>query len=162
MKPHQFTGTQINYYFICPRKLWLFSQNIQLEPHSDYVRRGKILHERSFNRKTKEIQIGRIKVDFIDNGTLHEIKKSKKMEKSHKFQVLYYLKCMKDFGLKLNGQIDYPLLKKTKKVELTNENEKKLLNIMDKIGNILELSKPPKVEKQKICKKCAYYEFCWC
>ena len=24
-------GTQINYYFICKTKLWLFSHNIQLE-----------------------------------------------------------------------------------------------------------------------------------
>ncbi len=26
-----FTGTQINYYFVCKRKLWLFSHNMELK-----------------------------------------------------------------------------------------------------------------------------------
>ena len=30
-------GTQINYYFVCKTKLWLFSHNIQMEQESDNV-----------------------------------------------------------------------------------------------------------------------------
>ncbi|OQX22202.1 MAG: CRISPR-associated protein Cas4, partial [Candidatus Altiarchaeales archaeon A3] len=26
-----FTGTQINYFIVCPRKLWLFTKNIEME-----------------------------------------------------------------------------------------------------------------------------------
>jgi CRISPR-associated exonuclease Cas4 len=34
MKP---TGTHINYYHICHRKLWLFANNVQMEHNSDLV-----------------------------------------------------------------------------------------------------------------------------
>ncbi len=32
-----FIGTQINYYFVCQRKLWLFSHNLTMEHTSDTV-----------------------------------------------------------------------------------------------------------------------------
>ncbi len=115
-----FTGTQINYYFVCKRKLWLFSHNIELERESDLVQQGKLLHERSYKRKLKEIQVDRIKVDFLESKIttefsqnsdaeislqqvdadrkesrvsviLHEVKKSKSMHKAHTFQLLYYM-----------------------------------------------------------------------
>ena len=63
----RFTGSQINYYFICKRKLWLFSHNIELEPESDLVKLGKLLHENSYRRKLKEVQVDRIKVDFLES-----------------------------------------------------------------------------------------------
>ena len=44
-------GTQINYYFICKTKLWLFSHNIQLEDEHENVKLGKFLHENSFKRE---------------------------------------------------------------------------------------------------------------
>ena len=47
---NKINGTQINYYFICKTKLWLFSHNIQLE-QSENVKLGKILHEDSFKRE---------------------------------------------------------------------------------------------------------------
>ncbi|MEM3192938.1 MAG: Dna2/Cas4 domain-containing protein, partial [Candidatus Parvarchaeota archaeon] len=36
-----FTGTQVNYYFVCKRKLWFFSHNIELESDSDLVLMGR-------------------------------------------------------------------------------------------------------------------------
>ncbi|HLG30213.1 MAG TPA: Dna2/Cas4 domain-containing protein [Candidatus Brocadiales bacterium] len=33
----RFTGTQINYFFVCKRKLWLFSRRIEMERESDAV-----------------------------------------------------------------------------------------------------------------------------
>ena len=32
-----YTGTQVNYYFVCKRKLWLFSRNFEMEQFSDLV-----------------------------------------------------------------------------------------------------------------------------
>lgn len=63
----RFTGSQINYYFICKRKLWLFSHNIELEPESDLVKLGKLLHENRYKRRMKEVQVDRIKIDFVEN-----------------------------------------------------------------------------------------------
>jgi CRISPR/Cas system-associated exonuclease Cas4 (RecB family) len=39
-----YTGTQVNYYFVCRRKLWLFSRNFEMEQSSDLVLLGKLLH----------------------------------------------------------------------------------------------------------------------
>jgi CRISPR-associated exonuclease Cas4 len=46
-------GTQINYYFICKTKLWLFSHHIQMEQESELVLLGKILHKDSYKRDKK-------------------------------------------------------------------------------------------------------------
>jgi CRISPR-associated exonuclease Cas4 len=49
------------------KKKTLFSHNIELEKESDLVKLGKILHEERYHKKLKEIQIDRIKLDFIEN-----------------------------------------------------------------------------------------------
>jgi len=59
-----YTGTQVNYYFVCRRKFWLFSRNFEMEHSSDRVLLGKLLHETSYPRKTKGIDLGPIKIDF--------------------------------------------------------------------------------------------------
>ena len=47
----QIRGTQINYYFICKAKLWLFSHHIQMEQESELVSLGKMLHKDSYTRE---------------------------------------------------------------------------------------------------------------
>ena len=86
------TGTQVNYYFVCKKKLWLFSHNLEMEQTSDLVHIGKLIHEKSYERKFREIMIENIKIDFLERGCeIHEIKKSKKIERAHVYQLLYYL-----------------------------------------------------------------------
>jgi CRISPR-associated exonuclease Cas4 len=46
----RFTGTQINYFLVCLRKLWLFSHDLEMEHESDTVALGRFLHEESFQR----------------------------------------------------------------------------------------------------------------
>ncbi|MCS6966788.1 MAG: CRISPR-associated protein Cas4 [Candidatus Kapabacteria bacterium] len=76
---------------VCPRKLWLFSKDLDMEHTSEYVELGRFLHESTFARHEKEILIDRIKIDFSRrNGTIHEVKKSDAVEEAHIFQVLYY------------------------------------------------------------------------
>ena len=55
-----YTGTQINYYFVCHRKLWLFSKNISFEDENEYVQLGKLIDESSYKRNKKQIEIGNI------------------------------------------------------------------------------------------------------
>lgn len=158
-------GTQINYYFICRTKMWLFSHNIQLEHESENVKLGKILHEDSFKREKDYLIDNLINVDFIkltDYVEVHEVKKTQKMEKSHEFQLLYYmhyLKNEKDID-NIKGFLDYPKNKKKVEICLTKENEKELLYVIDEINKINE-NDMPKPKKSKICRKCAYFEFCF-
>ena len=61
---NKINGTQIDYYFICKTKLWLFSHNIQLEHQSENVKLGKILHEDSFKREKDYLIDNLIILDF--------------------------------------------------------------------------------------------------
>ena len=160
------TPTHINYAVVCERKLWFFSRSIRLEKESDLVSLGKILHKESYSREKKEIEInGIMKIDFIqaEEGIIHEVKKSRKVKQAHIMQLLYILYYLKNLGIKnFKGIIDYPLIKKKEKVILDEEKEQLILNIIEKAKDIIGLEKPPKKEEKRICKKCSYFELCYC
>ena len=134
------TGTQVNYYLICRRKLWLFSHNINMEHTSEAVEIGSLVHEQSYARRNKEIVFDGIKIDFFDknHGVIHEVKKSKKMEEAHFWQLKYYISHFKKLGLAVSGKIDYPLIRKTQAVEWTEDDELKLSAMLADILNINE------------------------
>ena len=158
-----FTGTQVNYFFVCPRKLWLFSHGLDMEETSDLVLLGKLLHERGYVRRFKEVQIGRIKIDFVgSNCEIHEVKRSRKAEDAHLYQLLYYLYYLDMYaGVKGRGILHYPLLKRTVNVELTEDQAKKIESILQEIGEILSKPIPPKPLKIPYCRRCSYNELCW-
>ena len=157
------TGVMIYYYFVCSRKLWYFCHQINMEDENENVQLGKLLDENSYKRDDKHIEIdGIINIDFIhEKNELHEIKKSKSIEEAGIWQVkyLYYLKKRNVDGL--HGVIDYPLLKKNVDVELSDEDCKKLDDIIKEIISVKNQEYPPKLEEKKICKKCAYYDLCF-
>ena len=162
MQEMHITGVKIAYYYICPTKLWLFSHGITMEKESDLVALGKLIHETSYSGH-REVQIGDIAIDFVRRGEkieVHEIKKSKKMEKAHRMQVLYYLYYLKQRGINARGVIDYPKAKRRVYVELTPEDEMELEKALGDIERIINGRMPPP-KRRGICKKCAYYEFCF-
>jgi len=163
MQNLNFTGTQINYYFVCHRKLWLFSRDIRFESENEYVQLGRLIDENSYKRNNKQIEIGKIKIDFIDSkGVIHEVKKSNKIEKAHIYQLKYYILTLKRMGAEnITGEINYPKLKKKEAVFLQAEDEVEFERIFSDIQKILDQPKPPAVIKKGICAKCAYYEFCF-
>jgi CRISPR-associated exonuclease Cas4 len=160
---HEPTGVEVAYFVICPRKLWFFSHQIQMEQESDAVLAGKVIHEQTYNRMKKERLIDEhIRVDFFDpSGILHEVKKSRSIEEAHELQLLYYLYVLKQKGISTKGEINYPTLRRTVTVELTPEKEEKLQKILVEISKIKKLSSPPFVEQFPYCRRCAYYELCW-
>ena len=159
------TGTQINYYFHCHHQLWLFSHQITCEQESDVVYLGKVIHETSYDREKKEIEIDRLKLDFLDirSGIIHEVKKSESFSHAHQWQVLFYLYYLKQKGVEgFKGEINYPALKKTVQVELTQEKEGKLREVLADIQRIIELAVPPDITvKKTVCRKCSYFELCY-
>lgn len=158
------SGTMFYYYFVCKRKLWFFSNEIQLEDENEDVKLGKLLDESSYSREEKHILIDNtINIDFIkDWKILHEIKKQKSVEEAGIWQVKYYLYFLKKRGIYLEkGILDYPKLKKREEIFLSLEDEKEIEKILENIGKIIQEERPPKLEKLKICKKCAYFEYCY-
>ena len=161
----QLTATHFNYYFICKRKLWFFAQQIQCEQESELVAMGKLIHEASYADEKKEFEFEGIKVDWLDlkNQVVHEVKKSDKVEDAHLWQLKYYLYYFRknNFG-DFTGEINYPKLRKTEKITLSDDDIANIELIEKDIIAIINNEQAPKVEKvMKICKSCSYFELCW-
>lgn len=160
------TATQINYFNICKRKLWLFSNAIQMEHNSDSVTQGKLIAENTYqyrNEKYKEIQIGPIKIDHYDhkNKIIHEVKKSSKMEAAHIMQVKYYIYILEQNGIDgCTGILEYPKIRETTQVVLLEDDKIYFTNIESEI-NALVSGQCPEVIDKPFCKTCSYYEFCY-
>ncbi len=157
------TGVMVYYYFVCKRKLWYFCHEINMEAEHENVMLGKILDEHSYQRDDKHINIDNvINIDFIrEHQELHEVKKSRAIEEAGIKQVKYYLYYLKQRGVyELKARIDYPLLKKTLTVELTEEDEKQMELVISDILDIKKSKIPPGFEQMKICKNCAYHDLC--
>ena len=140
------SGLLMYYYFVCKRKLWCFSRNLNFEETNENVKMGKLIDESRYSFETKQIAIEEtVNIDFIRNWkVVHEIKKSKAIEEAAIWQVKYYIYFLKKRGIEIEkGIIDYP--------------EK----ILKEIEEICKNENSPEVINGKQCKKCAYYEYCY-
>lgn len=161
------TGTHFNYYHVCKRKLWLFANGINMEHTSDLVYEGKMLHETSYPQRSEryeELEVDGVKIDFYDarNKVVHEIKKSDKIEEAHEWQVKYYIFVLEKNGVEgVTGLLEYPSMRQTNPVALTDEDRTRLVEIEEDIRGIIEKEECPPVIRTKICKQCSYYEFCY-
>lgn len=163
MSIENISGMQVYYYFVCQKKLWYFSHDICMENESENVQIGKILDETSYKNKDKHIMIDNvINIDFLsEHNVLHEIKKSRKIEEASIWQVKYYIYYLKKRGVdNIKGKIDYPLLKQSLMVELSDDDVDTLKKVLNNIQSIINSKLPPKDESKKYCKLCAYYDFC--
>ena len=104
-----------------------------------------------------------VNIDFIRKWqVVHEVKKSKAVEEAAIWQVKYYIYFLQRRGIKIEkGIIDYPVIRERKEIILTEEDENTLKEILTDIEKICQNEKAPPVINNKICKKCAYYEFCY-
>lgn len=163
----QLTATHINYYFICHRKLWLFANGITMEHTSDTVAEGKLIGETTYPQraaKYTEIEISGSKIDFYDarNKVIHEIKKSDSIEAAHEWQVKYYIWLLQQNGIEgVTGILEYPKIKHTSMVELTEKDSEHLQQIIKDIKALVEDERCPPRINSKICKSCSYFEFCY-
>ena len=161
------TATYINLYNVCKRELWLHANEIRFEHTCDIVYDGKLIHEDSYpqrSEKYEELEIDGIKIDFYDakNKIVHEIKRSDKAENAHEWQVKYYIHVLEHNGIEgVTGILEYPTLRQTTKVELTDTDRKKITEIETAIEKLLASDVCPPCIESKICKQCSYYEFCY-
>ncbi|GAB6150014.1 CRISPR-associated protein Cas4 [Clostridium novyi] len=159
-------GTLVNYYIHCKRQCYLHGNRINMESNSEDVKIGKAIHKIKEERsKNTEVAIENIKIDKITKEYLVEVKKSDSDIEAVRWQVLFYLKVLKDKGINKKGKIEVVEKKKSNNKiiyeELTDEKEEQLKNIISDIEKLIESENPPKVEFDNKCKKCAYYEYCY-
>lgn len=159
------TGTLIWYYCICKREVWLMAHQIVPDQNHEDIDFGRFLHEKTYQRKQKEIIFGNIRFDvLLDNGeelVIGETKKSSKYQEASKWQMMFYLQTLKKAGIKVSGELLYPKERKREKVELDIENEKILDTMKEEIIQIAEATLPMSAHACKYCKKCGYEEYCW-
>ncbi|MDP2237780.1 MAG: CRISPR-associated protein Cas4 [Bacteroidales bacterium] len=161
------TGTHFNYFQICHRKLWLFANGLQMEHTSDLVYEGKMIHENSYSFRSerfKEVETGGIKIDFYDpkNRVVHEIKKSDKREEAHLWQLKYYLFILENCGVENpTGILEYPRLRKTEEVYLSDIDRITITEMLEAIKVILNSEECPERLLVSRCRNCSYFDFCW-
>ena len=153
----------IYYYFVCKAKLWYFDRNLNFENQSELVEMGRLIDETSYGKKRKHIQLDEtINIDIMEDWKiLNEVKKSKSIEEASIWQVKYYMKYLSDKGIEIEkGIIDYPKLRVREEIILSEKDIEYLEKIKNEILEIIESSEVPDKMDIKICKNCAYYEFC--
>lgn len=159
-------GTLINYYFHCKRQCYLHGNRLNLEDNSEMVKIGKAIHEdRALGTENAEISIDNIKLDKLTNEYLTEIKKSDADIEAGKWQLIYYLKVLKNKGIIRKGKLEcIEKNKSNKKVmyfELNDQLESEIDKYVEEIENLILSEDIPKVINKAKCKKCAYYEYCY-
>lgn len=159
------SGVEFNYYFICKRKLFLFSKGITFEKENEDVKIGKQIEEAHYSRERKNKGVEIINIDAINfkAQAIYEIKKSDKNKESDIWQIkyyMYYLKKAKGIHIE-EGILRYPKEHKVEKVVLTRQDILTIENIIAKIEDIKNQREMPSKIYAKICKKCSYYEFCY-
>lgn len=84
------------------------------------------------------------------------------MDKAHEWQLKYYMYVFEQHGIDgVKGILEYPLLRKTKEVILTNVDREDIQSISANIVKIISQEKcPPRIMKG-ICKNCSYFDFCY-
>jgi CRISPR-associated exonuclease Cas4 len=161
------TGTHINYYLVCKRKLWLFPNQLQMEHSSQLVYEGRLIHESSYPQRSDkytELEIDAIKIDYFDANkrVIHEIKKSNKKEDAHIWQLKYYIAVLERKGMHgVSGMLEYPKLRRREKVFLTDEDRAALLDMEKQIIELNADEHAPAKKKRSACRNCSYFDFCW-
>ena len=110
----------------------MHGNRLNLEDNSEAVKIGKAVHEeREEKAKNAELQIENIKIDALTDKYLVEIKKSDADVEASQWQLLLYLKILKEKGIERIGKLEFVEKNKQKKnvilVELTEEKEQKLV-----------------------------------
>ena len=161
------TATHVNYYHICHRKLWLFSNSITMEQTSDLVTEGKLIGESTYPQRAErytEVEFDGVKIDFYNakNRVVHEIKKSAKIEDAHRAQVKYYLWILERNGVEgVKGILEYPKQRHTEGVELGSDDRELIMKWVKDIQTIIDAETCPKVINKPVCKNCSYCDFCY-
>jgi CRISPR-associated exonuclease Cas4 len=104
------------------------------------------------------------KIDFYDakEKVIHEIKRGDKVENAHEWQAKFYIWLFLLNGIKeANAILEYPRLRQTTRIELTEYDIKALENMVTEIILLKTDSNCPPVIRKPICKNCSYYELCY-
>jgi CRISPR-associated exonuclease Cas4 len=157
-------GIKVNYWAVCQRKVWLFAKGLRMEPLSDRVRLGRLLHEHAYSDLSRrDLLIDElIRVDLLEHDKVLEVKHSRRMVHAARLQVAYYLMYLRWLGAgELTGELRFPKERRKEEIRLTSELEAQVSEALRDIERIERLPTPPQASFLSLCQTCAYAELCW-
>ena len=159
----KYNATIFYSYQICHREAWFYYHRLNPSQEHDLLIIGRLIHEDSYKRNKKEIMIDQLlKIDWLNNDIIAEVKKSSKHKKAAIIQLAYYLYYLKhEKDIIISGILLFPKEKKTEKIELTPELEKQIESLLDEMQTLLSKEKPPPPKRNRYCRSCSFREMCW-
>jgi CRISPR-associated exonuclease Cas4 len=169
----------VGYALICERKAWLSMRGLWMEQTSEAVALGRLLGQRSYARRQKELMltaeapdgtplVGKLDGVNLREGVLHEVKRSRAVEEAHRWQLRFYLWLLRlcgvtrDDGQPFTGQLDYPRLRRTEVVTLAPAHEARLEALVARLRTLAEAeTPPPRLTRRAFCRRCAFEELCY-
>ena len=152
-------GTLIQYYFHCKREFYL--RYFGFKPYdTELIRIGKLLHE---EKELLELELDNIKIDNIKNKVIYEFKKRKSNEKGAYYQLLYYMRTLKNKNVPIKkGIIKFIENNRIKEVLLNEETEQDLSKVIKEMEKVIIAKEIPlKLRLKRDCKGCSYFDYCW-
>jgi CRISPR-associated protein Cas4 len=160
----QINGSLVNAYIVCKRQAWLYAHQVHGDQNNEYLLMGKALAQAQENKNLHEYPFGNLVFDKLSKESGHylvtEYKKSLKNVSAGEMQLLFYIYCLKK-GLNLK-EVKGKLVcgKKTIPVDDSEENFKKMEQIIKEIIELVSQEKPPKFVPIRYCKTCSYQDYC--
>ena len=160
----QINGSLVNCYMICKRRAWLCARQMHGDQENEYLSMGKALALAQENKNLHEYPFGNLVFDKLSKESGHyvvtEYKKSLKNVSAGEMQLLFYIYCLKK-GLNLK-EVKGRLIsgKKIIPVDDSEENFKKMEQIIKEIIELVSQEKPPKFVPIRYCKTCSYQDYC--
>ena len=160
----QINGSLVNAYIVCKRQAWLFAHQVHGDKENECLLMGKALAQAQENKNLHEYPFGNLVFDKLSKEHGHyvvtEYKKSLKNVSAGEMQLLFYIYCLKK-GLNLK-EVKGRLVsgKKIIPVDDSEENFKKIEQIIKEIVELVSQEKPPKFVPLRYCKTCSYQDYC--
>lgn len=161
--PFRVTGVQMQYYHVCKRELWFASRHLEIDRENSSVVRGTRVDETSYEEKRRNVHLGMIALDVLEDGRVVEVKPSSTLTEPARMQLSYYLWYLDQVvGVEKEGVLAHPRERKRETVELTPDRQAKVEESIRGIHDVVTADEPPEAEEKPFCDSCAYHDFCWC
>lgn len=172
-------GMLVGYHAVCPRKAWLSMRGLWMEQESEDVALGRLLDAHAYPRRRRPHLIEAeapdgtplaVKIDGANlrEGVLHETKKGRACEDAHRLQLQFYLWVLRlagvtrQDGAPFTGQLDYPALRRTEPVALTDADVAGLEARVAALTTLARQASPPERHpRRSFCRRCAFEELCY-
>ncbi len=161
---HGIHGLLFQNVCLCPVRLWLHYNRVDCAHLNRHMRRGLADQGTHYAGAVGAVQGIGIAPDMLDfkNHVVSEVKIRKSFPHASRAQLLFYMVVLTvNTGVPWSGRLRYPSTRRIEIVELTEENQRWLVELFGHIQIIIANAAPPEKVKQRLCQDCSYRILCW-